>query len=58
MERKRAVLVGMMSEICIKGRIVLDKVRKGDSSPEEAEFKLERLEAEMERCVRKMEKLS
>ena len=48
----------MMSEICIKGRIVLDKVRKGDSSPEEAEFKLERLEAEMERCVRKMEKLS
>lgn len=48
----------MMSEICIKARMVLDLVRKGESSPEEAEERLVRLESDMEKCVRKMERLS
>lgn len=47
----------MMAEICMKGRMILDRVRRGDSSPEDAETGLDRLEAEMQECLRQMERL-
>lgn len=42
----------------MKGRMILGRVRNGESSLEEAEMRLERLEAEMDECLKKMEGLS
>lgn len=50
--------MGMMAEICMKGRMILDRVSKGDCSQEQAVTGLDRLEAEMDECMEKFERLS
>lgn len=59
MNKKRSVLIGMMSEICMKGRILLSKVKKNPTPHvlEEAAAGLDGLESEMTRCVSELERL-
>lgn len=46
----------MMSEICMKGRLILSRVRKGvyDCSPDELRIKLDSMEAEMQAYAEKL----
>jgi hypothetical protein len=53
-------LIGMMSEICMKSRIILNSIKREDDIPslEEANRRLDILEAEMDDCLSKIERLS
>jgi hypothetical protein len=57
---KRAVLIGMMSEICMKSRMILNSIKREESilSLERACGKMARLESEMRDCLKKIERLS
>lgn len=59
MNRKRCVLIGMMSEICMKSRILLLKVKQNSDLAvlAEVEKNLSALELEMSTCVAEMERL-
>ena len=60
MKEKRAVLIGMMSEICMKSRMILNSIKREDDIPslERAYDKMDILESEMDECLKKIERLS
>ena len=52
MRKERSVVLGMMSEICIKGRIILNSLKSEESLQkcQDIASKIDRLEAEMSSC--------
>ena len=60
MKEKRAVLIGMMSEICMKSRMILNSIKSEDGIPslERAYDKMDVLESEMRDCLAQMDKLA
>lgn len=59
MDEKRSVIMGTMSEICMRARLVLSKAQKSkdNSVLKSAKIKLDALETEMSQCVSEFNKL-
>jgi len=55
---KRAIVIGIMSEICMKAKILRDKLKKNPDLVEELLESLESLEEEMVVCVNKFNSFS
>jgi hypothetical protein len=55
--RKRSILLGIMSEICIKAKILHQKLKNDPDAAEEVFTILDALEEEMLLCVSKFESL-
>lgn len=55
--KKRSILLGIMSEICMKAKILHQKLRNDPNTAEEIFAVLDDLEEEMLLCVSKFESL-